>query len=102
MDTACVDVVYENGSSLSVYTPMIEKSLRTTVYSRSRLDLLIESDPDEYFEMLINGTMQRYLDRVDGIYHGQKIKISNQIRKHQGCSEGTASYLTGEYLMYES
>ena len=76
MDTACIDVVYKNGNVLSLYVPLIEKSLRTTVYSRSKLDLLLDSDPLEYARMVLDGTMQDYVDIFDGYYFEQKSKIS--------------------------
>jgi hypothetical protein len=65
MDTACVDIVYCSGGTVSIYTPMIEESLRTTVCSRSKLDWLIENAPLEYAEMALDGTMQKYLDMID-------------------------------------
>jgi len=73
MDTACVDVIFENGGSVSIYTPMIEGAMRTTVYSRSRLDWLIENEPIEYAEMVMKGTVQEYLDLVDGVEQSSKI-----------------------------
>ena len=66
IDNACVEVIYKNGSKLSIYTPMIEESMRTTVYSRSKLDWLIENEPLEYVRMVLDGTMQEYLDGIDG------------------------------------
>ena len=63
IDTACVDVVCENGGT---DTPMIEESLRTTVHSRSKLDWLIENESMEYAQMVIDGTLQEYLDGIDG------------------------------------
>jgi hypothetical protein len=65
MNTACVDVVYENGGTLSIYAPAIEDSLMVTVYSKPKLDWLIENSPLEYAQMVLDGTMQRYLDRAD-------------------------------------
>jgi hypothetical protein len=71
MDTACVEIVYANGSALSIYTPMIEEALRTTIHSRSKLDWLIENEPLEYAQMVIDGTMQEYLDRIDATTHSK-------------------------------
>jgi hypothetical protein len=100
MDTACVDVAYENGSMLSIYTPMVEESLRTTMYSRSKLDWLIDNEPLEYVQIVLSGTIQEYLDDVDGIYHEQEQNISEQIQKKQGYSASMADYLAKEYLIY--
>ena len=101
IDTACVDVVYENGSMLNLYIPMIEENFRTTNYSKMKMDWLIDNEPLEYVRMVVDGTMQAYLDRVDGIYHEQEQKISAQIQKKQSCSESMADYLAKEYLMYD-
>jgi uncharacterized protein YjcR len=102
MDTACVEVIYANGDMLSLYVPELQYEFRTTVYSKSRMDLLIDSDPLEYARMVLDGTMQEYLDKIDGIYQEQERTISKQIQKKQGCSESMADYLAREYLMYES
>jgi hypothetical protein len=64
-NTACVDVAYENDSVLSLYVPVIENSLMVTVYSKPKMDWLIENNPLEYVQMVLDGTMQRYLDRAD-------------------------------------
>jgi len=79
IDTACIDVVYKNGSILSLYIPLIVESLRTTAYSRSKLDLLLDSVPLEYAQMVIDGTIQEYADMFDGYYHEQKKKVSDDI-----------------------
>ncbi|MCL2002743.1 MAG: DUF6061 family protein [Oscillospiraceae bacterium] len=64
IDNAYVEILYDNGGKVSIYTPMIEESLRTTVYSRSKLDWMIENEPLEYARMVINGTLQDYLDDI--------------------------------------
>jgi hypothetical protein len=102
IDTACVEVIYENGSTLSIYTPMIEESLRTAAYSLSKLNWLIDNEPLEYVRMVLDGTMQEYLYRIDGVFYEQEKTISKQIQKKKGCSESMADYLAREYLMYDS
>ena len=79
MDNACVEIIYDNGSAVSLYTPMIEESLHTTVQSRSKLDWLIDSDPLEYAQMVLDGTLQKYLDIFDGYYREQKDKVSDNL-----------------------
>ena len=64
IDNACVEIVYDNGGKVIIYTPMVEESLRTTIYSRPKLDWLIENEPLEYAEMVIGGTLQDYLDDI--------------------------------------
>ena len=65
IDNACVEIICDNGRMVSLYTPMIEESLRTTVHSRSKLDWLIENEPLEYARMVLDGTIQEYVDNID-------------------------------------
>ena len=48
IDTACVDVEYENGFVLSIYTPTVEDAVAHTIQQRSELDWLIYNDPLAY------------------------------------------------------
>ena len=98
IDTACVDVVYENGGTLSIYTPMIEESLRTTVHSRSKLDWLIENEPLEYARMVIDGTLQEYLDGIDS--NTQKQMKSYTERLAERFSRNIAEDIAREMMMY--
>ena len=41
IDTACVDVEYEDGFVLSIYTPTVEDAVAHTMQQRSELDWLI-------------------------------------------------------------
>ena len=63
IDTACVDVVYENGEMLSIYTVAVEYESETNPANRSRLDWLIYNEPLTYVNLILSGEMQDYLDR---------------------------------------
>ena len=98
MDTACVDIIYESGSTLSIYTPMIEQSLRTTVLSRSKLDWLIDHEPHEYARMVLDGTMQDYLDTVDDMAQNQMRSYTKQLEKQ--FPPNIAEDIAREIMMY--
>lgn len=100
MDTACVDVIYENGSTLSIYTPMIEESLRTTIYSRSKLDWLLDNEPQEYARMVLDGTMQEYVDKIDGIGQQQVKSYTKRLEKQY--PKNIAEDIAREILMYNN
>lgn len=102
MDTACVEIICDNGNMLSLYVPELQYEFRMTVYSKCRMDWLIDNEPLEYARMVLGGTMQKYLDRIDGIYHDEEKRISKQIQKKKGYSESMADYLAREYLMYDN
>ena len=100
MDTACVDVVYERGGRLSIYTPIIEEFLRTTVQSRSKLDWLIENEPTEYVRMVFDGTMQDYLDKVDNTTQEQLRNYTDQLAER--FPKNIAEDIAREMMMYSN
>ena len=64
IDTACVDVEYEDGFVLSIYTPAVEDAVAHTMQQRSELDWLIYNDPLAYAELILNGDVEAYLNAV--------------------------------------
>ena len=58
IDTACVDVEYEDGFVLSIYTPAVEDAVAHTMQQRSELDWLI------YHELVMSGKSEEYLKAV--------------------------------------
>ena len=64
IDTACVDVEYENGFVLSIYTPAVEDAVAHTMQQRSELDWLIYNDPLAYADLVLNGDVEAYLNAV--------------------------------------
>ena len=72
IDTACVDVEYEDGFVLSIYTPTVEDAVAHTMQQRSELDWLIYNDPLGYADLILNGDPEKYLKNVAGS-HGLEI-----------------------------
>ena len=68
IDTACVELRYAGGETLSIYTPGIEDSLDTTPAMRTELDWLIYNAPREYATMTLDGTLEGYLQRAAGTH----------------------------------
>ena len=66
IDTACVDVEYEDGFVLSIYTPTVEDAVAHAMQQRSELDWLIYNDPLAYAELILNGEPEEYLKNVAG------------------------------------
>ena len=64
IDTACVDVEYEDGFVLSIYTPAVEDAVAHTMQQRSELDWLIYNDPLAYADLVLNGDVEAYLNAV--------------------------------------
>ena len=63
-DTADVDLLFDDGSSLVIDCDAIENLYGTTMRRRSELDWLIYNEPLSYAQMLLDGTMAEYLHNV--------------------------------------
>ena len=97
-DNACVEIIYDNGGKVIIYTPMIEESLRTTVYSRSKLDWLIENEPLEYARMVFDGSLQEYLDNIDDTSQEQLRSYTERLAER--FPPNIAEDIAREMLMY--
>lgn len=66
--TACVELRYTDGETLSLYTPGIEDSFDTTLPMRTEMDWLIYNAPLEYAQMALDGTLEQYLGEAAGMH----------------------------------
>ena len=61
MDTACVELKYDDGSIISIDCTAVENELEATILQRSELDWLIYNKPMEYAELILNGGIENYI-----------------------------------------
>ena len=64
LDTACVELRLEDGTSLSIDCTAVENEVANSMYQRSELDWLIYNDPLAYAELILNEESVGYLKRV--------------------------------------
>ena len=64
LDTACVELRLEDGTSLSIDCTAVENEVANSMYQRSELDWLIYNDPLAYTKLILNGDPIRYLKVV--------------------------------------
>ncbi len=64
LDTACVEILFDDGSSLMIDCTVIENQYGTTLRRRSELDWLIYNEPLSYAQMLLDGSLESYLTTV--------------------------------------
>ena len=64
MDTACVELKFDDGSTIAIDTIAVEKEVADNMYQRSELDYLIYNDPLAYAELMLNGDPETYLKTV--------------------------------------
>ena len=61
IDTACVEVKFDDGSMLSIDCTAVENEVANNRFERSELDYLIYNDPLSYAKMVLSGDIERYL-----------------------------------------
>ena len=64
MDTACVELKFDDGSMIAIDTIAVENEVARNMYERSELDYLIYNDPVAYVELILNGDPETYLKTV--------------------------------------
>ena len=63
-DTACVELVFDDGSQLSIDCTAVENEVADNRFQRSELDYLIYNDPLAYADLVLNGDPEAYLKAV--------------------------------------
>ena len=64
MDTACVELKFDDGSLIAIDTIAVENEVADNMYQRSKLDYLIYNDPVAYVELILNSDPENYLKTV--------------------------------------
>ena len=64
MDTACVALKFDDGSTIAIDTIAVENEVADNMYQRSELDYLIYNDPIGYADLILNGNPETYLKTV--------------------------------------
>ena len=64
MDTACVELKFDDGSMIAIDTIAVENEVADNMYQRSELDYLIYNDPIAYADLVLNGDPEAYLKAV--------------------------------------
>ena len=64
MDTACVELKFDNGTMIAIDTIAVENEIADNMYQRSELDYLIYNAPLEYADLILNGDPETYLKTV--------------------------------------
>ena len=56
MDTACVELKFDNGTMIAIDTIAVENEITDNMYQRSELDWLIYNKPLEYAQLVLGAT----------------------------------------------
>ena len=64
MDTACVELKFDDGSTIAIDIIAVENEVADNMYQRSELDYLIYNAPVAYAELILSGDPEEYLKAV--------------------------------------
>lgn len=64
IDTACVEVKYQDGSMISIDCTRVENEIARNMYEASELDWLVYNAPVDYVNLLLHGDIREYLKNV--------------------------------------
>ena len=64
IDTACVEVKYQEGGMISIDCTRVENEIARNMYEVSELDWLVYNAPVDYVNLLLNGDIREYLKNV--------------------------------------
>ena len=64
IDTACVELVFDDRSQISIDFTAVESEAADNRFQRSELDYLIYNDPLAYADLVLNGDPEAYLKAV--------------------------------------
>lgn len=64
IDTACVELVFADGTVIAIDTIAVENEVADNMYERSELDYLIYNAPLEYADLILNGDPETCLKTV--------------------------------------
>ena len=64
IDTACVELVFDDRSQISIDFTAVENEVADNRFQRSELDYLIYNDPLAYADLVLNGDPEVYLKAV--------------------------------------
>jgi len=61
MDTASVELRYQDGSMVSIYCPAVEDLVAKNRVQRTELNWLVYNEPLTYAQLVLSGEIEEYL-----------------------------------------
>ena len=61
MDTACVELIFDDGTMIAIDTIAVENEVADTIAQKTELDWLIYNKPLEYAQLVLEGGLEEYV-----------------------------------------
>lgn len=100
MDSGTVNIIFDDGTGISLLCSQIERELDTTILARSHLDWLIDNEPLTYAKLVLSGKIESYLKQYVKEQAKQESDIRRQLENH--FPPKTAREIAREFMMYDN
>ena len=102
-DVGILQVVPESGVVEHIYPTEVEETFNPSMYARLQLQKLLDTNPVEYAEMVLNGELERYIELCNAEGKELRSNLNDYFEKH--CPDATKAEvesMTREFMMYDS
>ena len=100
MDSGTVDIIFDDGTGISLLYSQIERELDTTIITRSQLDWLIDNEPLTYAKLVLSGKIESYLKQYAKEQAEQERDVRQQLEQYY--LPETAREIAREFMMYDN
>ena len=102
-DIGILQVVPESGVVEHIYPSKVEEAFKPSMYARSQLQKLLDTNPVEYAELVLNGELGRYIELCHA--EGKELRRNLNGYFEKNCPDATKADIEGmtrEFMMYDS
>jgi len=101
IDNGSVEVVFSNGSKISILCNVIEDTMELTMIQRSEYDRLVYDHPIEFARLVLSGELESYLKGHAKDYVSQKDSIKEYLVAN-GYTNTNANAIVNEFMQYDN
>ncbi len=68
IDTASVELLFDDGTEVNIYTPGVDDEICPTIPIQTEIDWLIYNEPLTYARLVLSGELERYAKDMAGTH----------------------------------
>ena len=102
-DDGILQLVFENGAVKSINPTEEEEKFNFGLYTSSQLQKLLDENPVEYVELVLNGELGRYIQLCNAEGADLRSNLNSYFEKHRpNATRAEIDGMTREFMMYDS
>ena len=101
-DIGILQVVPESGLVEHIHPQEVENKFSTSMYARSQLQKLLDTNSVEYAEMVLNGELGRYIELCHREVKDLENSLNSYFEKHYpDATKAEVESMTREFMIYD-